>query len=67
MKKLNCELDDFLEINKQLGLIASKLNGKEFHKIFPEFDKISEIVSRVIIMPRGGVKNEKGNCKKSVD
>lgn len=52
------ELDDFLEINRQLELIASKLNGREFHKIFPEFDKISEIISKVIIMPRGGVKNE---------
>jgi hypothetical protein len=43
------ELDDFLEINKQLGLIASKLNRREFHKIFSEFDKISEIISKVII------------------
>jgi hypothetical protein len=43
------ELDDFLEINRQLELIASKLNRREFHKIFPEFDKISEIISKVII------------------
>jgi hypothetical protein len=52
------ELDDFLEINRQLELIASKLSRREFHKIFPEFDKISEIISKVIIIPRGGVKNE---------
>jgi hypothetical protein len=58
MAKLNCRLEDLEEINEQMSLIASKLNGREFHKIFPEFDKISEIVSRVIIVPRGGVKNE---------